>query len=281
MALKHKKYFLFRVKFIRDHQKDILDDGASPEDIFLQAINEKPSTKLKRGAEWKLSNIEQIGTNGGVFAVGRISQASTDRFDFQTDEFVEATDYQGPFSTIYFDRTIGVVAIEDKSKVNSKVDATAKRLNDLLDSTDSVKRRKVKCIVDAINDPQGFIQKLRKSTHILKFRATFTGPNPIDADALFQKPLEVYALATKADKGAIEVAGSNLDKEVLIDVTRSNAATGNTVTARIETHGVIETIPLKGVRANFSVRTPEESRVVFNQMRERYEQVRYETRDDK
>jgi hypothetical protein len=281
MAQKYKKYFLFRVKFIRDHQKDMLDDGATPEDIFLQAINEKPSTKLQRGAEWKLSNIAPIGTNGGSFAVGRISQASTDRFDFQADQFVEATDYQGPFSTIFFDRSIGLVAIEDKSKVNSNVDATAKRLSDLLSSTEAVKRRKVKCVVDAINDPQGFIQKLRESTHVLKFRATFTGPNPIDADAMFQKPLEVYASATKADKGIIEVAGSNLDKEVLIDVTRSNAATGNTVTARIETKGVVETVPLKGVCANFSVSTPEESPVIFNQMLARYEQVRHEKREDK
>lgn len=281
MAQKYKKFFLFRVKFIRDHQKDMLDDGASPENIFLEAINEKPSTKLKRGAEWKLSNIHGIGINGGVFVVGRISQANTEKFDFLADEFVESTDYQGPFSTIFFDRTIGVVAIEDKSKVNSKVEATAKRLNDLLNSTDAVRRRKVKCIVDAINDPQDFIQKLRKSTHILKFRASFTGPNPIDADVIFQKPLEVYASATSADKGIIEVTGSNLDKDVLIDITRSNAATGNTVTARIETKGIFETIPLKGVRANFNVSASENSEVIFNQMLGRYEQVRYETREDK
>lgn len=280
MAQKYKIFFLFRVKFIRDHQKDILDDGASPEDIFLDAINEKPSTKLKRGAEWKLSNIDGIGINGGMFVVGRISQASTEKFDFQADEFVEATDYQGPFSTIFFDRTLGVIAIEDKSKVNSKVEATAKRLNDLLNSTNAVRRRKVKCIVDAINDPQGFIQKLRKSTHILKFRASFTGPNPCDVDAIFQKPLEVYASATSADKGIIEVTGSNLDKDVLIDITRSNAATGNTVTARIETKGIFETIPLKGVCANFNVSVPENPVVIFNQMLERYEQVRYEKRED-
>lgn len=281
MAQKNKKFVLFRVKFTRDHQKDILDDGASPEAIFIQAINEKPLTKLNRGAEWKLSNIDQIGKNGGAFAVGRISQANTDRFDFQRDEFVEATDYQGPFSTIFFDRTLGVVAIEDKSKVNSNVGATANRLKDLLDSTQAVKRRKVRCEVDDIIDPEGFIQKLRNSNHVLKFRATFTGPNPTDVDAMFQRPLEVYASETKADKGIIEVTGSNLDKEVLVDITRSNAATGNTVTARIETRGVIETVPLKLVRANFSVTTPKDRRHIFNQMIERYDQVRHENRDDK
>ena len=281
MAQKNKKFVLFRVKFIRDHQKDMLDDEASPETIFLQAINEKPSTKLNRGAEWKLSNISQIGTDGGAFAVGRISQANTDKYDFQTDEFVEATDYQGPFSTILYDRTLGVVAIEDKNKVNSNVGATANRLQDLLESTEAVKTRKVRCEVDDIFDPQGFIQKLRNSTHVLKFRATFTGPNPTDVDAMFQKPLEVYASATKADKGVIEVTGSNLDKEILIDITRSNAATGNRVTARIETHGVIETIPLEIVRANFSVAVPKDRQLIFNQMTERYAQVRHEKRDNK
>lgn len=189
MVKKSKKFVLFRVKFIRDHQKDMLDDGASPAEIFFQAIHEKPLTKLNRGAEWKLSNIDPIGSNGGIFAVGRISQAKTEKFDFQADEFVEETDYRGPFSTVLFDRTIGLIAIEDKSIVNSNVGATAKRLKDLLDSTDAVKRRKVRCDVDDIFDPQSFIQKLRNSTRVLKYRAAFTGPNPTDVDTIFQQPL--------------------------------------------------------------------------------------------
>lgn len=274
MSFKKRKFYLFRVRFIRYHQADIWDDGATSEYIFSEAIKEKPSTKLKRGAEWKLANLHEIGVDGGCFAVGRISNASLEKFDFDADEFVEQKDHQGPFSLVFYNKKIGFVAIEDKSKVNSKVEMTARRLGDLLSSTAAVTSRNVKCVVDEIVDPEGFIQKIYNCTHVLKFRAHFTGPNPIDADAIFQQPLEVYASATKADRGVIEVSGSNLDKENLIAITRSNAATGNNVTATIEERGIVSTIPLKGITANFSA--PVENLVnVYNQMGQRYKQVRY------
>lgn len=264
MSLKAKKFYLFRVKLIRDHQKDMFDDGASRANILATAINERPSIKLKRGAEWRLANINPIGVNGGSFAIGRISQASTEKFDFEANKFVERQDMQGPFAAVFFDTSIGVIAIEDKSKVNSKIEITARRLHDLLQNTRAITSRNIACRVDKIMDPQGFIQKIMDCSHVLKFRATFTGPNPIDADAIFQKPLEVYAEATNAERGVIEVIGSNLDKESLIEVTRSNAATGNVVSAKIETRGLVENIPLKGLPASFNTLQNEEEAFVYN-----------------
>ena len=275
MSLKAKKFYLFRVKLIRDHQKDMFDDGASRANILATAINERPSIKLKRGAEWRLANINPIGVNGGSFAIGRISQASTEKFDFEANKFVERQDMQGPFAAVFFDTSIGVIAIEDKSKVNSKIEITARRLHDLLQNTRAITSRNIACRVDKIMDPQGFIQKIMDCSHVLKFRATFTGPNPIDADAIFQKPLEVYAEATNAERGVIEVIGSNLDKESLIEVTRSNAATGNVVSAKIETRGLVENIPLKGLPASFNTLQNEEEAFVYNLMQERYAQVRH------
>ena len=280
MSLKAKKFYLFRVKLIRDHQKDMFDDGASRANILATAINERPSIKLKRGAEWRLANINPIGVNGGSFAIGRISQASTEKFDFEANKFVERQDMQGPFAAVFFDTSIGVIAIEDKSKVNSKIEITARRLHDLLQNTRAITSRNIACRVDKIMDPQGFIQKIMDCSHVLKFRATFTGPNPIDADAIFQKPLEVSAEATNAERGVIEVIGSNLDKESLIEVTRSNAATGNVVSAKIETRGLVENIPLKGLPASFNTLQNEEEAFVYNLMQERYAQVRHADNTD-
>lgn len=280
MSLKAKKFYLFRVKLIRDHQKDMFDDGASRADILAAAINEMPSIKLKRGAEWRLANINPVGINGGSFAIGRISQSNTEKFDFEANEFVEQQDMQGPFAVVFFDASIGVVAIEDKTKVNSKVEITARRLHDLLQNTRAITSRSIACRVDKIMDPQGFIQKIMNCSHVLKFRATFTGPNPIDADAIFQKPLEVYAEATNAERGVIEVIGSNLDKESLIEVTRSNAATGNIVSAKIETKGLVENVPLKGLPASFNTLQNEEEAFVYNLMQERYAQVRHADNND-
>lgn len=128
MNLKNKTYYLYRVKFTRDHQKDIFDDGAAPKEIFSEAINSKPSVKLNRGGEWRLANLTEIGTDGGYFVVGRISKSKADKFDFSKGVFFEDEDYQGPFARVYFNKILGILAIEDKSKVNSNVDATADRV---------------------------------------------------------------------------------------------------------------------------------------------------------
>lgn len=120
-----------------------------------------------------------------------------------------------------------------------------------------------------------FRKQIIAATHVLRFKSTFTGPNPIDADAIFQKPLEVYASATHADRGVVEVSGSNLDKESLIEITRSSAASGNAVSAKIETKGMVENIPLKGVAAGFSVSQGEDEPSSYNLMQDRYSQVRH------
>lgn len=281
MASKFKKFYLYRVKFIRDHQKNLLDDGATPEEIFTEAILEKPSVKLNKGGEWKLANVEKIGINGGIFVVGRITQKNTDKYDYLVDEFVETKDEQGPFASIYFDSKLGVVAIEDKSKVNSKIEATARRLNDLLDESNAVKNRMIKCQVDEIRDPENFITKIKESIRVLSLKSTFTGPNPTDADEYFQRPLEVYADKSKADRGVIQIFGSNLDKGVVVAVARTNAATGNDASARIEKKdGEFDSIPLKKIKCSFLSPINDGKVNIFNSMHIRYEQVRYEGNDN-
>jgi len=66
--------------------------------------------------------------------------------------------------------------------------------------------------VDMIPDPENFLEKLRGAYAIRKFRATFTGPNPVDADELFQKPLSVYAQRMDASYGVLEVTGESLNE---------------------------------------------------------------------
>src|SRR5690606_24212351 len=95
--------------------------------------------------------------------------------------------------------------------------------------------------VDVIPDPDDILDKLRGAYSIRKFRATFTGPNPVDADELFQKPLSVYAQSMGASSGTLEVVGEALNEEVAESVAKSTAATGNTASARV--------IPNKGTKA--------------------------------
>ena len=115
----------------------------------------------------------------------------------------------------------------------------------------------------------------------MSLRSTFTGPNPTDADEYFQRPLEVYADKSKADRGVIQIFGSNLDKNVVIAVARTNAATGNDASARIEKKdGEFDSIPLKKIKCSFLSNINDGKVNIFNSMHIRYEQVRYEGNDN-
>lgn len=275
MSIKSKKFFLYRVKFVRDHQKEIFDDGASPEEIFGESINSKPSIKLSRGGEWRLANVTDIGTVGGYFAVGRISKSKSDRFDFDNGEFFEDEDYQGPFARVYFNKNLGVIAIEDKYKLNSRVETTAARIRSLLLGSDAVKQRKVRCLVEEIWDPESFVDQIKSCDSVVRFTSTFTGPNPIDADKFFQKPLQVYADLMKASTGKIQVNGPSLDKKMVVAAARATAATANGATARISKKNTLKTIPLENIKTSFSSES-DNPVDIYNSMMERYRQVKDE-----
>lgn len=88
--------------------------------------------------------------------------------------------------------------------------------------------------LDLIPDPESFLEKLYSAYAVKRFRATFTGPNPIDADELFQKPMSYYCQQLGADEGSVAVKGESLDDDAVAAVAKSTAATGNTASALIQ-----------------------------------------------
>lgn len=113
----------------------------------------------------------------------------------------------------------------------------------------------MKILVDQIFDPDDFIRKIRSSYAIKQFTAHFTGPNPIDADELFQKPLSVYCQAINGSDGKVVIKGHSLDSSLVADVAKSTAATGNDATARIMENEKekVKTISLRGNPVKISI----------------------------
>ena len=89
--------------------------------------------------------------------------------------------------------------------------------------------------VDLIPDPESFLEKVFSSYAVKRFKAEFTGPNPIDADEVFQKPMSYYCQQLGADEGSVLVKGESLNQEAIASVAKSTAATGNTGSALIQT----------------------------------------------
>ena len=270
------EYHLYRVKFIKPSQLGLFASEMSASDLFSRALGEKPAIAMTHENVWHIGNIEYFNDMTGSFAIGRTTKTTVERYDDKTGNFKEEIDDSGPYTYVLFDRSIGLIGIAKKSKVAPDVSAIARKIKALLESSSVVKESGVDVKVSIIPDPEDFILKIQRAYSIKKFRAYFTGPNPVDADEIFQKPLSIYCQELNGNHGNIEVVGSSLNEEVVAVVAKSTAATGNTASAIIQTENGKKTIKiqLKGD----AVRVPVDSDISHKQalleLQEAYYRVR-------
>lgn len=228
------EYSLFRVKFIRANQGRIFSGNVTPEEVFKAAVLQKPSAELRKGYHWHIGNVSFFDESRGYFAIGRTTVSSVEKFDEISGNFVEEEAEEGPYTHCVFDAAIGFVGIAKRSILSQTTKGIANRLTQLLSLADAVVENGVYVEILPIPDPNGFLNEIREAYRVYSFTATFRGPNPFDADEYFQKPLAVYLSASNGEKGKATINGSDLNKDVLIEVTRSTASTGNEASARIQ-----------------------------------------------
>ncbi|WP_350644333.1 hypothetical protein [Pseudoalteromonas sp. G24-MNA-CIBAN-0072] len=271
-----REYHLYRAKFIKPSQLPLFAENQSSMDIFLKSIHDKPEYTLSSGSEWHIGNVKLFDDFSGSFAVGRTTKTTVEKFDKESGDFVDELDDSGPYTVVIFDARIGLIGIAKKSKLAPNASSIARRIKDLLSTTKTAIDTGVDVRIDIIPDPEDFLDKLRGAYSIRKFRATFTGPNPVDADELFQKPLSVYAQSMGASSGTLEVIGEALNEEVAESVAKSTAATGNTASARVvpSKGNKPKNIKMKGDAVVVTVAEEATNTQVLEQMHEEYTRVR-------
>jgi len=271
------EFHLFRIKFIKPKQMLLFNNDWTPSQIFKYLIDEKPSLELKKDNIWHIGNLKLIDESGGSFAVGRTTKTTVGKYDSETGDFIEEYFEESPYTICLYDINIGLIAIAKKSKLTPTTKGIANKLTKLFSSSANVIDRNLDVKIDLINDPENFIQKIESSFNLKKFTSHFTGPNPIDADELFQKPLSVYCQAINGEKGKVIVEGTGLDTDVAVSVAKSSAATGNEASARIiEIRGSAgKTINLKGDPVKITYKEEEfKNDMALNDMRSEYARVR-------
>lgn len=269
-------YHLYRVKFIKSFQLSLFSQDKSSSELFIDTINEKPALILTTGVEWHIGNIEYFDNHTGSFAVGKTTKKTVEKFDEVSGNFIDSVDDSGPYTTVVFDCSIGLLGISMKSQLAPKASTIARKIKKLFEQTRTAIESEIDIRVDFIPDPDDFIEKLKGAYSIKKFKATFTGPNPVDADELFQKPLSVYAQKMGAEKGTLEVQGNALDEEVAEIIAKSTAATGNTATALILRDEGSKAIHIKMKKTAIIVNVDEDAtpREALLQLQEQYVRVR-------
>jgi hypothetical protein len=228
------EYSLFRVKMVRPHQTSFLHDDLPPRDLLLKAILDRPSGELRKGFHWHIGNVQMFGDFTGYFAAGRTTTSTIEKFDEQSSNFVEEELEESPYTHCVFDASIGFIGIAKKPNLSQTTKGIAVRLEQLLSLASVVARNDVLVEIRPIPDPDGFLKAIDTALRVFSFSATFRGPNPFDADEHFQRPLSVYLKAAEGTKGKTTISGEDLNRQVLQQVTRSTAATGNEASARIQ-----------------------------------------------
>lgn len=229
-----QEFHLYRAKFIKPAQVDLFHPEISAKEMFEAGLDERPSIELRKNNAWHVGNVEYFIEGGGRFAIGRTALQTVEKFDEATGDFTELVDDSGPYTFVYFDSNLGLLGIGKKSKVAADVKSIARKIQKLLSSTSLVNRNKIDVRVEFIRDPEGFLQKIFSAYAIKRFKARFTGPNPIDADELFQKPMSYYCQQLSAEQGSVTVAGESLNENAVAEVAKSTAATANDATAFIQ-----------------------------------------------
>lgn len=228
------EYSLFRVKFIKPSQKSLFNENITPEELLKSAVLQRPSAELRAGYHWHIGNVHLFNDSRGYFAIGRTTTSSIEKFDELSGNFVEEETEESPYTHCVFDAAIGFIGIAKKPILSQTTKGIANRLEQLLSLTDGVVENKIHVEVRPIPDPDGFLKAITAAYRVYSYTATFRGPNPFDADEHFQKPLAVYLSAANGQKGKTTINGDDLNRNVLTEVTRSTAATGNEASARIQ-----------------------------------------------
>lgn len=275
------EYSLFRAKFIKARQSDLFQNDLLPEQLFVRAVLEKPSAKMRRGYFWKIGNVRLFSSNTGYFAVGRTTKSRIEKIDATTGDFVEQDLDTSPYTHCVFNAALGILGIAKKSNLAPTVDGIAKTIQRLLSRTSVIRNSNSSVEIAPIPDPEGFIAAIDSAYRVSRFGATFHGPNPFDADELFQKPLSVYLASAKGKKGNAQIQGEDLDRDVLRSVTRSTVATGNQASATIEKEPGQKSITmhLKGDAVRLRYEQDQRSETVLRDLEELYKRVRQRETD--
>lgn len=270
------EYHLYRTKFIKPSQVSLFNPDLSAKEMLEAGLDERPSIEFRRNNVWHIGNVEYLDKNAGRFAIGRTTTTTVEKFDNNSGNFTELIDESGPYTFVYFDSSLGLLGIGKKIKVASDVKSIARKIQSLLAKTNLVALNQIDVRVDYIPDPDSFLEKLHSAYAIKRFKAHFTGPNPVDADDLFQRPMSYYCQQLEADQGSVIVSGDSLNEKAVAEVAKSTAATANAASAIIQSERGVRTtkISFKGDARKIIIEQDAEKNQILESIKLAYREVR-------
>ena len=280
-----EKIYLYRLKATRLEQSPLFAEKVSKKEFIFKLLSSKPSEELRSGYIWHIGNVAEVSNEGLMFAVGRTTISSQEKYDEGTGDFIEVDDEESPFTFAFYDQKLGVLGLSPKYKLAPTTKGIARNLDKLLNASPYAKDNGVRIEVGEISDPESFIQQLHKAYGVVGFRMEFGEPNPFDVEKDFHAPMEALLNETRGEKGATTLQGEDLEREPLELLTRSVASVGSNASARIRQQAGDRPVTkhLKGDPASILVEDVgiiEKSAEVLVRLRNAYRKIRRALNDD-
>lgn len=271
------EFQMYRFKVFPSAQMQLFEKPLSPQEILKQTVAATPEVTLRKNVVWHIGNIEKMGEHGLYFAFGKTTDSTLSIYE--DGKFRELEYSSAPYTHVILDTALEVCAIAKKPKLSPTTGGIANRLVELLNRSDKAKSFEAVFEINQLQDPQSFIDYLRKAYRVSKFTVKFTRPNHFDVETDFSKPFERYINEVGGDKGKAEITGRELNPEKLEQVTRSAASSGDAISAQIENKkGEKTTKHLKNnpviIKSPNELSTTAEREQLLNTLQASYKRVR-------
>ena len=208
------------------------------------------------------------------FEFGKITQKTREFYDDVQGNFVDAPLEMALHTSVAVDLGLQVCAIAPKGPtVAQQIQRISSNLERLLNVSKCAHEGKLEFQLTAMNEPSQFVDLLRNAARIASFDITFSPPNPFDVENQFHKPVELFAAAARAKSGRLSVRGPDLTRDVLIDLSRSAASSGESASARIQSDE--ESKPrLRRLSGNQATVEVNETENIWKKIRAAYNRIR-------
>lgn len=228
---------LVRIRCEPLRQGGLFNNARRPSDVISDALRSTPTAPVGRGSEWHIGKPEMLKGAAIGFKMGRTTAVTVPQFDSESHDFFESEVERAPYTFGLYDQETQACGIVKKAGVSQSASEIASKLEKLLNASAYPEQSGYRIAVDPITDPAGFIEQLRSASSISKFGFTASFANPFDVEALIQRPAEEFTKMVGGEKTKVEVQGENLNEEILEDLARGVASTGDQASATVRQAG--------------------------------------------
>lgn len=227
------EFQLFRIRVLPSNQLPLFAHRPNtPSEILKETVLAFSDTSFRKDAIWHVGNVRLINKDGVYLRLGKITQSKLEVFEggnFRDQVFETA-----PYTHVGLDLNLEVCAIARKSKLAPRTTTLARRFRLLLNRSEKAQELGVEFEIEEISDPRDFIFYLNKAFAVSKFEVTFRRPNAWDADRDIIKPLQSMLADLDGEQGKTEIKGKELKTEMLEELARSIASTGDEAAAWLQ-----------------------------------------------